>query len=552
VQREAAKNTVNPSPSSSTSTGGPLDGLLVRPWGAWLMAAVFAALGLYHLMTARFLHDEGIVSYLAGHYFLDEPIAVFFFQKLRPVAAVAHSAVAWAGLPVFLAAHVLFVSLALPLAAATARALGARWPNLAAAVIGASPLFFAAAPAGVTNADGILASCFVVYLLWARRMPLMAGLAMGAAVWVRFELLPLAAVLSLWNISNRRWWLGLLTFPAAYLAAGAAYHGVWNWFLHYPPSLPAPDASNPIWSGGGAARPWFEYAETLLAITPAVGIVLLGIRQGMRREEHALLAFAVLNAALIWGMPAFGLLNFDNSPRYAMQSLTAWALLTPFAIDRYSRQRWTSLVLAGVAGFGAWKLLEGAPIAAAPWILVGYGAVLALLALKLPRLGALAAIAALVATFAAELKTGFESQRRGSHVPMAEWLEANPDRSKGRLIYTNQHLLAPYLEHIGSPAAAQVRYILQEDQLRELYLLANPQNGQLEALRSALQKRFYGRPVFPDAVEPSRLARGSLFFLTTDPRLERVLPHAKWKPRLKVIQASERFQISEFRGANAN
>ena len=54
------------------------------------MAAVFAAFGLYHLMTARFLHDEGIVSYLAGHYFLDEPTAVFFFQKLRPVAAVVH------------------------------------------------------------------------------------------------------------------------------------------------------------------------------------------------------------------------------------------------------------------------------------------------------------------------------------------------------------------------------------------------------------------------------------------------------------------------------
>jgi hypothetical protein len=94
-------------------------------------------------------------------------------------------------------------------------------------------------------------------------------------------------------------------------------------------------------------------------------------------------------------------------------------------------------------------------------------------------------------------------------------------------------LLAPFAARDPALAGLRVRYLVQADQLHEITVLSNPDNGQRAALREQLRRGFYGEPIFPDELRRADVPRGALFALTNDPRLALVLPPERW--RLEVL-----------------
>src|SRR5207248_3168175 len=109
-----------------------------------------------------------------------------------------------AGVHWTLVAHVVVAALSLPMLAAIARALGYRLPNLPALAIALSPLYFYGGPAGLSNTDGAVGICLTLYLLCARRRPVVAGVEAGLLPWVRSELAIFSAVLALHGLLVRR------------------------------------------------------------------------------------------------------------------------------------------------------------------------------------------------------------------------------------------------------------------------------------------------------------------------------------------------------------
>src|SRR5262245_46096511 len=163
-----------------------------------------------------------------------------FFMKVRPPISLFYAPVATAGLVPFLWTHLIVAALAVPLTASLARHFGLRRPNLAAALVAVSPLFFAGAAAGVQNTDATVGLLVVAWLL-GRGRPLAAGLLLGVVILGRIETALFAAGLAayaLWTPGARRLLLGVPVVPVLFVALGAIYHGTLLWPLLYPSSAP--------------------------------------------------------------------------------------------------------------------------------------------------------------------------------------------------------------------------------------------------------------------------------------------------------------------------
>ena len=109
------------------------------------------------------------------------------------------------------------------------------------------------------------------------------------------------------------------------------------------------------------------------------------------------------------------------------------------------------------------------------------------------------------------------------------------------MIYTNAHLLGPYLER--RLPDVEVFDLATPDQFKELSAGTNPDNGQRAAILRLYTSDLFGRMLLPP-VSPEDLGNGALLALRTDPRLGTLLPDELWSKRLEVLVQTPMFRIA--------
>ncbi len=548
--------------------------LLQAPAATWLLTAAAVVLSLLAIAFDRYLHDEGLLTWYFAQMTAADPAALLFFQKSRPLLSLLYAPLALLGLGLtsFLVLHALIAAAALPLLAASARALGlGETANLAPALLATSSLWFACGPAGVSNSDAVTGLCLVVFLWVVRERPLAAGALLGALLFARSELALFALLIGLFALLHRRTSarlaLGLPLVPALYALCGALYHHELLWFLRFPPALPAPPPATPRFGAEGYGAGLGTTLLALLALTPALPLLpalrlrpsraasasasapdLRGARgAGRPATDPRVLLFAALALAFlaaIRGLPVLGLFNFDDSPRYILPTLPFAALALAEVAQRWDALAvgrrallgltlWLALAIAGGAEAGSLPLIAAA-------LLFG---VLALARGGRPQLASLALLLSSAALAPATEPT--TRMRRADNDPdlpaLATWLIDHPEHS-ARPIVTNVPVLDTWLRRQGL-RRAPVYYLLGTDQDYELETLTHADVGQREALRRGLARTFYGRPLRPprapeDDPEPPRL-----FILSPDERLDGSLPPALWRGKLEPIATLGRLRI---------
>ncbi|MCB9702842.1 MAG: hypothetical protein H6711_13180 [Myxococcales bacterium] len=366
--------------------------ILEAPAAAWALALVALAFGLWSGLGDRYLHDEGLLTWHFAQVTLEAPAAALFWQKSRPLLAALYGPFAGLGQPVFTVIHVVIAALALPLLAGVARAIGQRSPNLPALLVASSALWLACGPAGVSNSDALTGLCLALYLWLARGRPLAAGLLLGALLFARSEVAVFAGGIGLYALLRgpRRLALAIPALPAIYALLGALYHHDLLWSLRFPPALPAPPPETPRFGAAGYAAGLGDTLDALVALSPALLLLLAARPRRMAVIERLAAALALAYLAAIRGLPAIGLFNFDSSPRYLLPALPFAALAIGPVIDGWreggARERATTLALAIALALGlAADRLGGSPLPLAA--AAGLAAVVALARAGRPRGG---------------------------------------------------------------------------------------------------------------------------------------------------------------------
>jgi hypothetical protein len=525
-----------------------------HPRAPWLLATVFAAAGVVDVLRDRHLHDEGRLTHLFARMTWEHPIALFFLQKSRPPISALYAPFAAAGPLAFGIAHVIVAAIAIVLLAGIARAFDHRWPNLAALVLAASPLYFASAAAGVSNSDGVAVAILGAWLWFARDRPFLGAVVLGLVPWIRAELAPLpVALLLVCPAAQRRAVVsGLLSFPITYALLGALVHGDALWWAHYPPSLPEPMADHPLWARQDPRIGAAALSATLLALSPAwlfaVPLPTAPPERGIPPAQWAWLAFAAFEIGVLLAMPRWRAFNFDLSPRYLLGAVPALALFvssrTGALAPAPGLRTWIveHAALIGAAAFALHVALGGAEPAA----LAATAILATAIAVGRAGFGAAAGVAVAgllcVGPWGFADGTGLSTERTSPELQeIRARLDEDP-RLHHRPIFTNAPLLSAVLP--GEPFGP-VHYIVQADQLHEIVTLTNPSWGQREAVLQSLGRGFYGIPAFADTFTPEGIPADAVLVLVDDPRLALVMPSELWDPVLRVHTASATLRILE-------
>jgi hypothetical protein len=516
--------------------------------GLGIVLAAYAALVAWALATDAFLNDEGLLTHLFAAITARDFPAAFFLQKTRPPIAALYAPFAAWGFTPFFVAHAVVGAAGILALRATAIASGHKLPNLVAGIVALSPLFHGGAVAGLSNTDAVVGCCVFAWLWAARKQEAVAAIVLGTLVFVRAELGVLVIVVAAFAIATRRWRVlaALPAFGVVYGLAGAAYHGDLLWQFHFPPALPEAMPGNPYWETHSGQAGATDLVGTAVALTPLIPLLTLTSWSRLTTIERIGIAFVVAFTAALVLLPMWRVFNFDQTPRYLLPVLPFVALAAGRVLDGWIEGappgRMETLALAAVAGLA----FAGALDAPHPTGLAAVG--LAALALAAARAGRARVALAIPTALVLVGPFFFADGARIDRLTMAPHLGEMVDRlaelpPAPRRVYTNEPLLAVYLARTGAVPWAEVYFIVQADQRFELERLANPGNGQRDALWAALQHDFYGVPTDadPDEVEP-----GSIFALRKDERLELALPPAVWDERLTVLHPGYGTVIARF------
>lgn len=528
---------------------GLLSGRAVVP----VLMLLYIALGFWFLGNDYALNDEGLLTYLYANWASHDLWPVLFFQKAKPVLTLIYMPASLAGIPGFLVLHLVLSSLTLPLLVSLGRALGLGAPNAAAFVVALSPIFLLGGAAGLNNLDGLLGTTLFLYLLVVRRQPLAAGLVLGLLPWVRHELALFSALFFLRGVvvdRRRSFIVGALAFPSLYWLSGALYHGDLIWLVHYPPSTLFPMPGNPMWvpvSSGAVV-------ESLLSITPLIGLAFALPYRELSRIERALLGYVVLWLILSTVLPVWRIANFGYVPRYALQVLPMLALLTARGLESWIQGEPPAFVALLVPVFLAGAFVASGFAhagAAAPALLATCGA-LALVHLERGRAAVVVALALVAAGPLLGLKTQVSARELGGGLPaMTDWVRAHSgevmsadgDEAIRGPIYTNSPLLATHLEGAGGLPGLDVRFMVGVDQYYDLIQMSNEGNGQRQALRRLARGWFYGRGVPPGELSPETMPAGAVFVLRDDQRLPLLMRPEIWDGKVRTVFEGERFKV---------
>jgi hypothetical protein len=527
-----------------------MEWLLTDPAVVPLLAAVYVAVGAIFVFTDYTLNDEGLLTYYWASWARHAFVPVFFFQRVRPILCALYLPVSAAGVHWTLVAHVLIASLALPMLAAVARALGYRLPNLPAFALALSPLFFYGGPAGFSNADGTVGICLALYLLCARRRPLAAGLVIGLLPWVRSELAIFAAVAALYGLLVRRdraLLAGIAVFPMLYVATGALYHHDLIWVLHFFPKSPT-DPSDPMWKGQLIGVQYF--LEPLLAVTPIAALAIAVRPSRLQPVEWTLLLYLLAAALVINVLPIFEIGNFGTSPRFSLALLPPLALLIGRAFDPWWDGDRPALPTLGVMlVLAIWLATRQQNGLAAALLLVGNVLLIGSVGLRLRTTAAGLALALMAVGPLLPVHRDVGRSVTAPYLdPLLDWLRAHPEQISGPVL-TNSQLLSAFLEN--RLPDVDVRFIVPPEMSRDLVMLSNPANGQQDWIRRVSENDFYGRTVFTP-LDPEQVPPNALFALRVDPRLSILLPEAVWGTRLEMLESTPQIRIARVRSSAPN
>lgn len=529
-----------PSSASSASSTG-VHPLLRDRRVAWVLASIFALVGVEAVLSARWLHDEGLVTWYFASLIANEPIAALFLQKARPAIATLYAPLAVLGFRAFAIAHVLVAAAAIPLLAAVAERLGQRCPNVPALVFASSPLVLMTAPGGQTNLDAAVGLIVALWLLLVRRNSLAAGAVLGALLLIRSEIAPFVLAIAIERAlaGDRRVALGVPLVPGVYALAGIPYHRDLLWFLHYPPAMTQPVPGASWFADQTLIQNLGELGDALFVLTPAWLLLLFVRPRALRVDERGLAIALLLFLIAIRGFPLVGLFNFDTSERYLLVGLPALAMVVGRVVDDSFAGRdgnfasIAALLLA--TGFGVLTALH----ATDDLLLIGVG--IAASSLALQRCGRPhAALAAWLVPLLVSAPLWLSRIDVRSARALLEPIERTVVDELGRRdapIVTNVSVARAWFDHRGliDEQRTPVHYIMQRNMVFELDALLHAEVGQREAILRGLDRCFYGRPIAPPALVPEAWPPGTLVILQDDDQLAQTLDLERWQAAMTVV-----------------
>ena len=462
----------------------------------WLLAALFAAAGLLAVRANTFLNNEGILTWIFAGEVSEWPLDGLFFLKLRPPLSFFYAPAAVLGLTPFLCVHAVLAATAIPLLASLARRFGHRSPNLPALLLGLSPLFVGAAPAGVQNSDALLALLALIWLLETGR-PSAAGLLLTLIVLSRIEVAFFGVALAAYAVATpgaRRFVVAAAALAALYALAGAVYHGDLLWPLHYPAFPTANTAVLPEARAhyGGDLK---DLVATVLALTPAIPIGLWASWRRAPRLEAVVCWAALAYVFAIRVLPLFDLVYVDASPRYVLPALPYLCLTVSRGVERWgsgwAATAWRCLALAAIAAALGVPLLAGAS-RELTWFGGSLGVLLFVAVAGCAAAAALATVqrrAAAALLIAVAAFTGWVvmptthlflgSQARTLDEAMAWILAAHLPADA--VVVTDNHLLGLWMADYAPAAHTDVRHLITPEMAYDRNL-ANPATRQTEIM----------------------------------------------------------------------
>ncbi len=478
-----------PAPGSVHATGGALA-------LSWLIAAGVALAGLAAVYSGYFLDDEGVLSWIFAGIMSEAPIDVLFFLKARPPIAALYAPVAAMGLTPFLCAHVLVAALAIPLTASLARRFGHRNPNLPAALVALSPLYFACAASGVQNSEAMLGVLLVAWLI-TRDMPLVAGVIAGLILIARVEtaiFLVAVAAYAVVKLNDRRFMIGTITTLVVFVLLGACYHGHLLWPLTYPSSVStneAIDATRRAAYGGSLA----DFVTAGLSLTPVIAVALWTSVRNRSSFELTLIVAAFAFVAVIRVLPFTQLVYVDASPRYILPALPFLCLAVSNAVDN-----WGGVTRVGALRVGVLLVLAAATThmpdrfsASLPAICIAGCIAAAVVAAKSKRtsiamLLVVAALASPPLLPTTRMFLGHEAQLLDE---LVSWIETS-GAPAGATVVTDYPLLEIWRAKRAPHLDVDIRFLAAPDMIYEATTLTNPATKQLDRLFGT--KRFTYAP----------------------------------------------------------
>ncbi|HOE82088.1 MAG TPA: hypothetical protein PK329_03835 [Myxococcota bacterium] len=204
----------------------------------WLFESRAGAVALSLLFFAfttatglRFLDDEGTLPIEFISTFLNEPMAIFFLTKAKPVLLLIYGLPMMFGIRGYLFAHCLIGSAGVFLISEAARGFKVGRPNIAGLFLATSTIYFVSVAGGFPNADGVVMVALFL-MLYTHDRTFLAGLVLGVLPLVRHELGVISVVFVAWDILRHRrikMTLATVLLPALYLIVGAIYLGDLFW-----------------------------------------------------------------------------------------------------------------------------------------------------------------------------------------------------------------------------------------------------------------------------------------------------------------------------------
>ncbi len=510
----------------------------------------YVAVGAILILTDYTLNDEGLFTFNSSEIARHFPLETFFVQKSKPLLALLYMPFAGLGLRAFLFAHLLVAACAIPMMAAIARALRHRHPNAPAIVLAASPGFLMSGPAGLSNADGVVATVATLYFLLARNAPVWAGLMLGALPWVRHELALLAFLLfvrtSLFD-RNVRFTAATFVFPLSYALLGAWFHEDALWMIHYPPASFYPMPGNTAWHAVSIS--FLAVAYRVLTVTPLALFALAAPYRRLESIEKWLACWAVAWIACSALLPGAEI-AFGFSPRYMLIVLPALALLCGRGLAALQEKRVTALRvvvfaiilaviwLASERGDG-WAVLPAAAISIC-------AAALALAGTVRDRWGRYAFITLAVLGPILPFRTEIPQHELAPYMPrLVEWLRANRETIEGP-IFTNVPILAAQLNGSTEIPDLDIRFLIGADQIWHMQRMTSEKQRQKTVEALAVARYNATRGVLPRDLVPDKVPDDSLFVLRPgDSRVDLLLPDQTWENTLVPV-ADEGFRVLRF------
>ncbi|MEO7329434.1 MAG: hypothetical protein ABI193_12700, partial [Minicystis sp.] len=107
------------------------------------LIAFYVAISARDLATDRYLHDEGLITYLFSSYLGRSPVEMLFYLKIKPVLAALNLPGTLVSLGGFYVNHVIVGALGIFFIAGAARALRLREPGVPPLLLALSPMYLA-------------------------------------------------------------------------------------------------------------------------------------------------------------------------------------------------------------------------------------------------------------------------------------------------------------------------------------------------------------------------------------------------------------------------